>query len=85
VNCIDYVKPNECFDFIDCTIRFKSAHCVYFTASHQPIQRGHRSAVFEERSIEQDDRFTIGRADNHTKLALWNATDEASDCLNVLC
>jgi hypothetical protein len=75
----------ECFDFIDCTIRFKSAHCVYFTASHKPIQRGHRSAIFKKRSVKQDNGFTLCRADNHTKLALGYTTDEASDCFDVLC
>jgi hypothetical protein len=48
MNGINRIKTNECFDFINRPIGFERAHCMNFTAAHEPIQRGHWSAVFEK-------------------------------------
>jgi hypothetical protein len=80
---INRIKTDERFDFIDGAIGFECADGMYFATTDKPIQRGHGSAIFEKRCIEQHHWFTIGRANNNTEFTLWNASDETSNRFDI--
>ena len=57
------------FGSVDSALGFETTHGHDFMATAQPVERGHRSSVVEQRMIADHDWNTIGVADHHLETA----------------
>lgn len=74
VGCRQRVGVDLGFGSIDAALSFETTHGHDFMASAQPVERGHRSSVVEQRMIADHDWNTIGVADHHLETATGRTT-----------
>ena len=62
------------FGSIDAALSFETTHGHDLMAPAQPVERGHRRSVVEQRMVTDHDWNTIGVADDHLETATGRTT-----------
>ena len=83
VGCQQFVGVYLSFGSVHTTSGFEPRHCSNIGGVNQPITRGHRGAVVQQRGIAHYARVAVGSANDHSEIALRATPQQCSDLLDI--